>query len=195
MKKILFILSLLPCTLFAQNEVLSKFFDTIAKQTLQADFVITIASGASQPLNYSGEIIMRGECFYLTMGEMEIAYDGTTLYNYSDGLEELSLSTPTEEELASANPLLVAKALVESSEIKQSEQGSTYHFTLIPFNTQTGVESFTLTLKKESLLPQKIVMKENLKSTTTLQFIEPKYTNDTPSFVINKEGAYINDLR
>ncbi len=181
--------------LFAENEVLGRFFQILNKQTLQADFRITVAAQADQPISYNGEITMLGEKFYLTMGEVEIAYDGSTLYNYNESIEELTLSTPTMEELQEANPLLFAQALAANCEVKQQENSGNYTFILVPHSKEAGVQQFTLHVRKSDLLPLKAVMKESAQSTTTLQLINATYTNNKPSFVIEKEGAYMNDLR
>ncbi len=198
MRKIVFILLLSWCSSLSwatNNAVLNRFFDTLSSKTLQADFRITISAQADQPITYNGDIVMRGEKFLLTMGDMEIAYDGSTLYNYSESLDELSLSTPTADELQQANPLLFARALAKNCEIRQQDGKDNYEFTLLPYNTGAGVQQFTLQVRKTDLLPLLVTMKETVQNTTTLQLIEPKYTNEMPSFVINKEGAYINDLR
>ncbi len=195
MRNILFILLFLPAALCAENEVLNRFFQTLTEKTLQADFRITIAATADQPISYNGEILMHGEQFLLTLGDMEIAYDGTTLYNYSETTEELTLSTPTEEELQQANPLLFAKTLVQSCTIKQTEANGIYIFTLTPENTAADVQSFTLHLRKSDLLPLKAIMKESAQNTTTLQLINATYTTLAPSFSLSKEDAFINDLR
>ncbi len=195
MRNILFILLFLPAALCAENEVLNRFFQALTEKTLQADFRITISADANQPISYNGEITMHGEQFLLMMGDMEIAYDGTTLYNYSESLDELTLSTPTEEELLQANPLLFAQALAHSCTIKQSEANGNYIFTFTPENTSAGVLSFTLHIRKSDLLPLKAVMKESVQNTTTLHFVNATYITTTPSFVLRKEEAFVNDLR
>ncbi len=195
MRKLFIILCLMPTVLCAENAILDSFFQTLTEKTLQADFRITIAASASQPITYNGDIVMRSECFLLTMGDMEIAYDGTTLYNYSESLNELTLSAPTDEELQQANPLLFARALAESCTIRQQETNGIYTFTLIPTNKTAGVQQFTLQVQKADLMPLKAVMKESVQSTATLQLLDAKYTATIPSFVLHKEGAYVNDLR
>ncbi len=195
MRKLLLTWLIFPLTLFAQNDVLVRFFQTLNNQTLQADFSITIATQADQPLTYKGNIVMHGEHFLLSMGDIEIAYDGSTLYNYSESLNELSLSSPTHEELLQANPLLFAQALADNCEIRQQEVNGNYIFALIPKEKEAGVKSFTLHLRKADLMPIKAVMKESAQNTTTLQLSNATYTTTTPDFTIQKADAYINDLR
>ena len=113
-KHFLYIVLCLSCLLTtATATTLDTFLQTLADNTLHADFVITISEGASQPMNYPGTITMRGDRFMLEMFDMEAAYDGKTLYVYSATTDELTLSTPTEQELMEANPFLYAQALSE----------------------------------------------------------------------------------
>ena len=73
------ILLSLPCLLTnATAATLDTFLQTLAENTLQSDFVITISEGASQPMNYPGTITMRGDRFLLEMFDIEAAYDGKT---------------------------------------------------------------------------------------------------------------------
>ncbi len=195
MRRLLYILLLLPTALLAQNELLSKCFHTWTEKTLQASFRITMAAQVGQPISYNGEITMQGEHFLLVMGDMEIAYDGTTLYQYSESTDELTLSTPMAEELLQANPLLFAQALAESCTIRLQEANGNYTFTLTPDKQDTGVQQFTLQVRKSDLIPLKAVMKESIQNTTTLHLLNATYMTPTPSFVIQKEGAYVNDLR
>lgn len=125
MKKLfLYIVVFLPCLLTnAAASTLDSFLQTLSQNTLHSDFVITISEGASQPMNYPGTITMRGDRFTLEMFDIEAAYDGKTLYVYSATADELTLSTPTEQELMEANPFLYAQALSKVCTI--TEQPST----------------------------------------------------------------------
>ncbi|MGM9809545.1 MAG: outer membrane lipoprotein carrier protein LolA [Paludibacteraceae bacterium] len=221
MKKLfLYIVLCLSCLLTtAKATTLDTFLQTISGNTLHSDFVITISEGASQPMNYPGTITMRGDRFTLEMFDMEAAYDGKTLYVYSATTDELTLSTPTEQELMEANPFLYAQALSKVCTI--TEQPSTgdagvppagrkqgggantptnITITLTPNDQTAGIQRFTLALCQEKQqgmslwLPQQITIKEG-KQQTTLRLTNPTYTTDLPSFILTKPDAFLNDLR
>ena len=126
---------------------------------------------------------------------IEAAYDGNTLYMYSDDTEELSLSTPTEEELVQTNPFLYAQALLPVCQYIEKAIGDKTQITLTPNDPSSGITKFVLRLTTATLLPTSVEIHEDGGQTTTLRFNNARYTDDTPSFVIEKEGAYINDLR
>ena len=208
------ILFSLPCLLTnATAATLDTFLQTLAENTLQSDFVITISEGASQPMNYPGTITMRGDRFALEMFDIEAAYGGKTRYVYSATTDELTLSTPTEQELMEANPFLYAQALSRVCTI--AEQPSTgdagvppagrkqgggantttnITITLTPNDQTAGIQRFTLRIQKDTMLPLSVEVKEG-KQQTTLRLTNPTYTTNIPSFTLTKPDAFLNDLR
>ena len=91
--------------------VLQSLLAALEQKTLVSDFSICIAEQNAQPMTYTGDLTMHGKQFALSMFDMEAAYDGNTLYMYSEDTEELTLSTPSQEELLQTNPFLYAQAL------------------------------------------------------------------------------------
>ena len=195
-KIIAFLFLFLPCLLTTATATnLDTFLQTLADNTLHADFVITISDGASQPMNYPGTITMRGDRFALEMFDMEAAYDGKTLYVYSATTDELTLSTPTEQELMEANPFLYAQALSKVCTItEQTAAPQALTITLTPNDQSAGIQRFTLRIEKETMLPSSVEIKEG-KQLTTLRLTNPTYTANIPSFTITKPDAFLNDLR
>ena len=197
MKKLfLYIVLSLPCLLTTATATnLDTFLQTLTDHTLHSDFVITISEGASQPINYPGTITMRGDRFMLEMFDMEAVYDGKTLYVYSATTDELTLSTPTEQELMEANPFLYAQALSKLCTItEQTTAPQALTITLSPIDQSAGIQRCTLRIEKETMLPSSIEIKEG-KQLTTLRLTNPTYTTDIPSFTITKPDAFLNDLR
>ena len=196
MKKLfLYIALFLPCLLTnAAASTLDSFLQTLSEHTLHSDFVITISEGASQPMNYPGTITMRGDRFTLEMFDMEAAYDGKTLYVYSATTDELTLSTPTEQELMEANPFLYAQALSKVCTISEQSTTTNITITLTPNDQTAGIQRFTLRIQKDTMLPQSIEIKEG-KQLTTLRLTNPTYTTNIPSFILTKPDAFLNDLR
>lgn len=196
MKKVLLILSLCPILCLAQtNEVIKQTFDKLSKQTLQSDFTITITEKANQPTSFTGSITMCGEKFRANLMGMEVAFDGKTMYTYSEDMNELTLSNPLKEELTDINPLLFAKAIYESCQSQVREHNGSYVISLVPTTAGTGVKDFVLTINKADLLPQSAVMRQSDMTTTKIVFRNAKYTSTKTEYTISQLGAYINDLR
>lgn len=146
----LFLSLSLPCLLTSATATnLDTFLQTLADHTLRSDFVISISEDASQPMNYPGTITMRGDRFTLEMFDMEAAFDGKTLYVYSATTDELTLSTPTEQELMEANPFRYAQALSKVCTItEQPTAQQALTITLTPNDQSAGIQRFTLTLSR-----------------------------------------------
>ena len=183
--------------------VLQSLLATLEQKTLVSDFTMTYTqspiANSQSPITYTGNLAMHGKQFSLSMFNMEAAYDGNTLYMYSDELEELSLSTPTEEELVQTNPFLYAQALLPVCQYAEKVVGDKTQITLTPTspiaNTQSPIAKFVLRVTTATLLPTMVEIHETEGPLTTLRLNNARYTNETPSFIIEKEGAFINDLR
>ena len=126
---------------------------------------------------------------------MEAAYDGSTLYMYSEDTEELTLTTPSEEELTQANPFLYAQALLPVCKQIEKTMGENTQITLTPNDTSAGISKFVLRVVTTTVLPISAEIHEADGKITTLRLTKAQYTDTIPMFVIEKEGALVNDLR
>ena len=183
--------------------VLQSLLAMLEQKTLVSDFTMTYTqspiSNSQSPITYTGNLAMHGKQFALSMFNMEAAYDGNTLYMYSEELEELSLSTPTEEELVQTNPFLYAQALLPVCQYAEKVVGDKTQITLTPTSpiadSPSPIAKFVLRATTATLLPTTVEIHEEGGQVTTLRLNDARYTDETPSFVIEKEGAFINDLR
>lgn len=175
--------------------ILQSLFAMLEEKTLVSDFSVSITDQQSQPMTYSGDLAMHGKQFKLSMFAMDAAYDGNTLYMYSEDMEELTLSIPTEEELTQTNPFLYAKALLPVCEYAEKVVGDKTQITLTPNDQSAGVNKFVLRVVTTSLLPSVVEIHENGGKITTLRLNNAHYTEEPQSFVIKKEDAFVNDLR
>ncbi len=175
--------------------ILQSLFSTLEQKTLQSDFSITITQEQTQPMTYAGTLAMRDEKFALEFIGIEAAYDGQTLYMYSEDTEELTLSTPTEEELIQTNPFLYARALLPLCEYAEKAVGDKTQITLTSRDQSLGINKFVLRLVTTTLLPVDAEIHESDGKVTTLRLNNPEYKNECPKFSIEKSEAFINDLR
>ena len=175
--------------------ILQSLFSTLEQKTLQSDFSITITQEQTQPMTYAGTLAMRDQKFALEFIGIEAAYDGQTLYMYSEDTEELTLSTPTEEELIQTNPFLYARALLPLCEYAEKAVGDKTQITLTPRDQSLGINKFVLHLVTTTLLPVAAEIHESDGKVTTLRLNNPEYKNECPKFSIEKPEAFINDLR
>lgn len=175
--------------------IIQSLFAALEQKTLVSDFSISISDQQAQPMTYTGDLAMHGKQFALTMFAMEAAYDGNTLYIYSEDTEELSLSTPTEYELMQTNPFFYIQALLPICQYTEKVIGDKTQITLTPNDQSAGIQKFVLRVATATLLPTNIEIYESSDKLTTIRLSNARYTAETPSFIIEKEGAFINDLR
>jgi outer membrane lipoprotein-sorting protein len=172
----------------------------LEQKTLVSDFAITIVDDQSpvpnsQAMTYSGSMAMQGKQFKLSMFSIDAAYDGSTLYMYSEDTDELTMSTPSKEELVQTNPFLYAQALLPICQYAEKTLGEKMQITLTPNDAAAGVRRFVLLLQRETLLPTSVEIQEVDGKITTLRLANPQFTTTKPEFTIQKDGAFINDLR
>ena len=183
--------------------VLQPLFAMLEQKTLVSDFTMTYTqspiANSQSPITYTGNLAIHGKQFKLSMFNIDAAYDGNTLYMYSEELEELTLSTPTEEELVQTNPFLYAQALLPVCQYAEKAIGDKTQITLTPTSpiadSSMPITKFVLRVVTATLLPTTVEIHEDDGKTTTLRLNNAHYTDEAPSFTIEKEGAFINDLR
>ncbi len=176
--------------------IITSLLTTLQSQRLQSDFTLSVTTEQAQSLTYQGTLTMQGTLFRVSMLDMESAYNGQTLYVYSEDTKELTLSTPTQEDLIMTNPFLFAQALVPQSAVTQEQTKEGTLITVIPNETSAGIIRMTLLVDADTI-PKRLVVKEKDKQ-TTLRLTNPKITNPTEGkneFTIEKEGVFVNDLR
>ena len=196
MKRLIFILlSVFSLNaLYSQNEVLETMIQRFKTEYFVSDITITITEN-NQPMTFTGKVKLHSEQFYIAYMDGEMAFDGTTMYNYQEDIDELTLSYPTMAEQIDANPMLFVESLLEESTVRQTDNERQYLFTITPNNKQAGVSRFTLVVNKQTQLPEKASMVENVSRETKLVFNNSNFTKEPQIFSIEKDGATVTDLR
>ena len=177
--------------------ILQSLFALLGQKTMTTDFTITVQENATQPVSYTGSLVMHGEQFQLEAFGTQASFDGTTLYMYNQDADELTLSTPTRDELYQANPLLFAQEMAKACEItEQTSQGVTT-ITFTP-KERVAIDKITMKVKHnaktDEYIPTLITLKEGLKSTKVL-FRNLRYSDELREYVLQPAGAFINDIR
>lgn len=183
---------------FLLLSILQSLFALLGQKTMTTDFTITVQQQKSQPISYTGTMTMHGEQFMLEAFGTKAAYDGSTLFVYNIDANELTLSSPTRNELYEANPLLFAQAMADACEVTETTAQGVTTITLVPKDPNIGIDRIIMKVKEQAtakeLLPLNIVLKEP-GQTTTVKFTGLKYSDELQQFVLMPEGAFINDIR
>ena len=178
--------------------ILQSLLSTMEQKTLVSDITLTQTESNNtnnMPLTYTGTLTMRGKQFTLSILGLETAYDGKTLYVYSEDTEEMTLSTPSDEELMQTNPFLYAQALLPLCQYAEKAIGDKTQITLTPYDRSLGIKKFVLRVITNSLLPYSVEIHESDGKLTSIKLNNTSFKKECPSFTINKPEAFINDLR
>ena len=156
---LLFLISFVGFKLGAQEtpvNILNKAVNAIsAANGIEANFKV-FNSGYSG----SGTIKTLGNKFKVTLPDVAVWYNGQDLYTYNSRTNEVTVTIPTDEELAESNPLAYVTRAKNGYNVIFStvKKDGRYVLELTPKSKGVEIKRITLTLKKSSYLPEKIVV-------------------------------------
>ena len=142
-----------------------------------------------------GVMTLCGHMFLLVVPGAQMSYDGATQWALSEADEELTLVTPTADELAQCNPLLLLQTA--GSRFQAAEEGLTYRLT--PRRDDGSIDFCIIRFASASApWPSEMTLSTggNQISLTNLKFTELPSALPAAHFRIKApQGVYINDLR
>lgn len=210
-RKIICVLSLLSVCFFyafAQNipsadKVLTDVLNSVKTTPFKTNFKLNISDKtSSQEQSLTGIITIKSSKFFIDMSDMKIWNNGRTQWVYTPQNNEVSISEPTEKELAETNPIAILSALKPQCTVRYNKKKSTdnYWIDMIPNSKSQNISKIEVLVNKNSLnlVFVKLADKKGNITMLTLSGFQKgiKITDD--SFVFNKakyKGVMENDLR
>ena len=130
MKKCILILSVF---FVFSSSVLAQYVEAEAKaildKTAQAiqnstgskvEFSLTINNAqTNQKQTMNGTLLLKGDKFKLSIADTETYYDGKSQWLYMPDIEEVTVSTPTAEELSEINPTTILSSYKQSFKLSK----------------------------------------------------------------------------
>ena len=181
--------------------ILQSLFTAVETKPLEADINLTVTEQRAQPFSYNGHGVVYGKRFLAALMGYELAYDGRTMYVWAEDTDELTLTTPSEQELLEVNPFLFAREVYKvSRETKKvAADGRTAVITLTPAEqtaTQRQTTRVVVRVSREGndWLPTDIELHEGTK-VTKLSFSHVRWADTDIVFVLDHPSAFLNDLR
>ena len=200
-KTILLIFTLIiSSNIFAQNaeKTVENIIANISKSVISADF--TLEETGKNEYSTSGKFILKNEKFMVEMPEMKIWFDGKTMWSYASQINEVSITEPDKTELATINPLLLIKAVNETSTKTQTNKGKNTTIVFTPKTGKADFEKIELSVETSTNNPTKIEIFGKDKSRMIFEMTNYKSEKNISdnTFVFNKKeykGVFVNDLR
>lgn len=185
-------------------KVLNNVVNVMQKNAIQTNFELGVKeAGSAKAQKMNGTFLMQGNKFVLNTNEMKVYFDGKTQWSYMPEINEVSITNPTEKELAETNPLSLLQAYRNKSTVRfapKSKSKTTHTVELLPKAKQSDFQKIVVVVNKTNNYPQSIQLtdKKGMMSTLTVSQFKTgiKTTNNTFTFITkNYKDIEINDLR
>jgi len=151
----------------------------------------------------SGTAKIKGEKFYLFAPEIESWYNGTTQWTLQRGAKEVSISTPTDAELADTNPMFIIRNYKKYYTAKyirrafSSDQQRYVHcIELTPKNTKSDIKKIIFNVFDTIFVPYMIVLYHQNEATTHIYMskFDQQQKMDETTFNFNPADYPGNDI-
>lgn len=185
-------------------EVLSKTVNILMNNTVETYFgLVVIQPGSKEMQKMKGKFILKGNKFVLNMDDMSVFFDGTTQWAYVPDFNEVSITTPTDEELAETNPMALLQAYKEKSTIRfttRNVKKNAFGVELTPKASDKAIKKIVVQVNKINYYPLSIqlVDKNGMISTLALSNFTTDVSTTNQTFVFDTskhDNIEINDLR
>lgn len=195
-------------TVSAQNKadaekVVSDLLAQMRSSAITVSFTLKVSGKNSvNSQQNSGTFTLKANKFVLEMDELKAWFDGKTQWAYLTESNEVTITEPTEAELAQTNPLAILSAYKSKCLIKFSKTASAQYYLIdmLPRDKKSDFTKIEVQVAKSSGNLVSIKMTGKNGQTTLLSLSNyrkgVKVTDDM--FVFNKarfKGVSVNDLR
>ena len=195
-------------TVFSQNNtdaetVINNYLASVKTSAIRTNFklIVTEKNKVNSQTN-SGMFTLKGNKFVLEMDETKAWFDGKTQWAYVAESNEVSITEPTVDEIASINPLAILAGYKAKSNVRFSKTKSAQNhiIELMPKNKNNDFSKITVQINKANNQLVSIIMVDKKANITTLLLQNyQKVTKLNDDFFVFNKNAYknvtINDLR
>ena len=195
-------------TAFSQNNtdaetVINNYLTSVKTSAIRTNFklIVTEKNKVNSQTN-SGMFTLKRSKFVLEMDETKAWFDGKTQWAYVAESNEVSITEPTVDEIASINPLAILAGYKAKSNVRFSKTKSAQNhiIELMPKNKNNDFSKITVQINKANNQLVSIIMIDKKANITTLLLQNyQKVTKLNDDFFVFNKNAYknvtINDLR
>ena len=195
-------------TVSAQNKadaekVVSDLLAQMRSNAITVSFTLKVSgkNSVNSQLN-SGTFTLKANKFVLEMDELKAWFDGKTQWAYLTESNEVTISEPTEAELAQTNPLAILSAYKSKCLIKFSKTASAQYYLIdmLPRDKKSDFTKIEVQVAKSSgnLVSIKMTGKKGQTTLLSLSNYRKGVKVTDEMFVFNKvrfKGVTMNDMR
>ena len=193
--------------LFAQNDkqaeqIVADFVKSVEQSAIQTDFTLTISDENGLPAQkQNGTFFIKNNKFLLMLEDVQVFFDGKTQWSYVFSNNEVSITEPSEDELAEINPIFILREYQNKSAIHFSADGKSaenYTIEMLPI-IKADFDKIEVRLNKSTrnLLSMKLL---GGNMSVQISFSNFQHGANIPDsrFIFNKsqyKDVFENDLR
>jgi outer membrane lipoprotein-sorting protein len=203
-----FAISLSVFTVISQNKndaekLISEVLLNAKNNAIKTDFSL-IYSDKSIPNSQTtiGEFTLKGTKFVLEMDEMKVWFDGKTQWSFNSKNNEVTITEPSEKEIAETNPMAILSGFKSKSSISFSKINSTRNYIIEMLPKVKGSEILKIEVQvnkaNKNLFSIRLTNKNGSSSLLTLNNFQQGITLPDKFFTFNfskYKGVSENDLR
>ena len=214
MKSILFILSILLFPVYAVSQnpgdaktLLDKTHAAYrASEGIRLSFTTSSLDQKGAPSDTQpGEAYIKGDKFKLEMEAMDAWFDGKTQWVYIKEVNEVNISQPTDQEVASISPMALLSMYKSGYTLREPVSDTVngknaYRIEMVPDSTPRDFQSIVVSIDKTSHQLLRVVLTFNngqktridiTKYNANYKFLDNEFTFDSNAY----PGVEIVDLR
>ncbi len=185
------------------ERLINNLIQSLSSSAIQTNFSITFSEKNDiNSQRISGKLLLKGQQFYLEMDEMLVWFNGKTQWAYLKHSNEVSITEPTEDELADVNPVALLSSFKSKSNLKAGRSRNSQNH-LVEFTPKNRRETFTkveveFAKSTGNLVSIKMENKDGSRQEITLTNYQKNVTVAPGSFTFDRSkyrNVIINDLR
>lgn len=181
------------------QEIMKTAADRLLKaKGISAGYIVTVKGHGS----VNGSIKVQGKSFVISHAQVSTWFDGKTQWNYSHSSNEVTISTPTPEEIQAVNPyaLLSSYKSLYTATLEKSKIPGTYAILLTAKSKSSAVKKATLYLRHKDYQPARVdvTADDGSVSTIIITGIQTGQSYGPSTFRFNAKaypGVTVVDLR
>ena len=186
------------------NKIITDLLANAKTNAIKTNFKLAINEKSSpQTQVSSGTFTIKGNKFVLEMDAMKVFFDGKTQWAYVPQNNEVSITEPSEMELAETNPMAILSGFKSKSNVqfsKKVKSDQNYCLEMLPTAKNKDITKIEVQINKTNgnLFSIKLINKNGSASVLTLSSFQKGLKVNDAAFVFDKakyKNVVENDLR
>ena len=179
-QKIILLLLLISGALQVQSaESPSKLLDKAIAKISKASAVSCSFTVYGSGIKESGKLLSSGQKFRISTPTASTWYDGKNMWTANGSSKEITLVTPTQQEINEVNPFSYISGYKADYKVYFSKRKSDVDYLILlnPKRKNGEIKAVEIDLDKKSLIPRRFIVRDRNEKVTTISLTSVKLDN------------------